>query len=99
MAAYVGRIFGFQNFGKLYGLARLSGSVATAMNYPLSRLAEGTFHGNYYLVNLGFLCMEAAMFVFPIYLCTVVFSGFLFRPETVPDEENREQIVSENTLE
>ena len=80
MAAYIGRIFGFKNFGKLYGLARISGSLATAMNYPLSRFAEESCGGNYYWVNLGFLCLEALMFSFPIYLCTHVFSGFVFRP-------------------
>lgn len=80
MAAYIGRLFGFKNFGKLYGLARFSGAIATAMTYPLAYIGEVMLEGNYFYVNLGFLLFEVLCFAFPIYLVYGVFSGFIFRP-------------------
>ncbi|CAI7932199.1 unnamed protein product [Closterium sp. NIES-54] len=37
MAAYVGTLFGFRNFGRLYGINRLGGAFLTLLQYPLMR--------------------------------------------------------------
>ncbi|CAI7770511.1 unnamed protein product [Closterium sp. NIES-53] len=39
MAAYVGTLFGFRNFGRLYGINRLGGAFLTLLQYPLMRAA------------------------------------------------------------
>eukprot|EP00271_Cylindrocystis_brebissonii_P013127 TRINITY_DN32732_c0_g1_i1.p1 TRINITY_DN32732_c0_g1~~TRINITY_DN32732_c0_g1_i1.p1 ORF type:complete len:522 (-),score=105.28 TRINITY_DN32732_c0_g1_i1:567-2132(-) len=81
-AAFLGRVFGFSNFGRLFGVNRLGGALFTALQYPLTSLAERTFGGNYFFVNLGFLCTELfIMIAFPLYLWKVVFYGFLIRPK------------------
>eukprot|EP00897_Mesotaenium_endlicherianum_P001385 jgi/Mesen1/1274/ME000013S00764 len=80
LAAYIARLFGFANFGKLYGFARLSGAIATILSYPLANLAETSYGGNYFYVNLGFIVVEVLLCLFPVYLVKYVFSGFFFRP-------------------
>ncbi|GAQ86927.1 major facilitator superfamily protein [Klebsormidium nitens] len=47
MAAYIGRLFGFKNFGKLYGLMRVVGSVAVSLEYPLQLMTVHFFNGQY----------------------------------------------------
>ena len=80
MAAYLGQIFGFANFGKLYGLVRVTGAVAVAFEFLLEQITINYFGGDYLYVNLGFLGCGLALFIFPVYLWKHVFYGYFLRP-------------------
>lgn len=86
-AAFIGRVFGFSNFGRLFGINRLSGAIATILQGPLMSLAEHTCGGNYAYVNIGFLVVEILIaLIYPYYLWKSVFYGFLFRPPAEVEE-------------
>jgi hypothetical protein len=83
MAAYIGRLFGFKNFGKLYGLMRVMGSLAVSLEYPLQLLSIHTFEGHYRYVNLGFVFIGILLFIYPVFLWKKVFYGNFLRPPLV----------------
>jgi hypothetical protein len=91
MSAYLGRLFGFRNFGKLFGIARLAGAISTSLTSTLTTLAKTQFGGDYFWVNVGFDVGGLLLFVFPFYLIHCVFYGFAIRPKDVPLEEEGDE--------
>ncbi|CAI7814690.1 unnamed protein product [Closterium sp. NIES-54] len=69
MAAYVGTLFGFRNFGRLYGINRLGGAFLTLLQYPLMSACESSMGAQFVLVNGVFLAIELMLTAtFPYYL-------------------------------
>ena len=83
MAAYIGRLFGFKNFGKLYGLMRVMGALAVSLEYPLQVLTVRYFSGEYVYINCGFIGVGVLMFLYPVFLWKKIFYGNFFRPPLV----------------
>lgn len=90
MAAYLGRLFGFRNFGKLFGIARLAGALSTSLISTLTEIAKHRFGGDYFWINVGFDVAGLLLFIFPIYLVHYVFYGFAIRPKDIPHEEDED---------
>ncbi|CAI5996280.1 unnamed protein product [Closterium sp. NIES-65] len=80
MAAYVGTLFGFRNFGRLYGINRLGGAFLTLLQYPLMSACESSMGAQFVLVNGLFLAIELILTAtFPYYLSVAMY-GYFWRP-------------------
>eukprot|EP00897_Mesotaenium_endlicherianum_P004645 jgi/Mesen1/4208/ME000219S03330 len=84
-SAYMADVFGFANFGKLYGLAQLGGAIVTPLQFLFVLLVENYLGGSYFWVNFSFF-LAAVVFLlsFPYYVTTRVFSGFYVKPPPRP---------------
>ncbi|CAI5469123.1 unnamed protein product, partial [Closterium sp. Yama58-4] len=81
MAALIASLFGFRNFGRLYGLTRFIGAFAVLLQYPLMRYGEETMNGDFTGMTAGFMVCELALAtLFPLYLTHCLF-GFFWRPK------------------
>lgn len=98
MAAYLGRLFGFRNFGKLFGIARLAGALSTSLISTLTEIAKHKFGGDYFWINVGFDVAGLLLFIFPVYLVHSVFYGFAIRPKDIPYDEDEDGGPSTSNL-
>lgn len=81
---FVADVFGFRNFGKMYGSAQMLGAILTPLQFFLLKLVNSTLGGDFFWVNFGFLVAAAVMLLaWPYYIVTYVFSGFVCRPKFV----------------
>ncbi|CAI5530325.1 unnamed protein product [Closterium sp. Naga37s-1] len=81
MAALIASLFGFRNFGRLYGLTRFIGAFAALLQYPLMRYGEEAMGGDFTGMTAGFMACELALAtLFPLYLTHCLF-GFFWRPK------------------
>ncbi|CAI6004523.1 unnamed protein product [Closterium sp. NIES-64] len=81
MAALIASLFGFRNFGRLYGLTRFIGAFAALLQYPLMRYGEEAMRGDFTGMTAGFMACELALAtLFPLYLTHCLF-GFFWRPK------------------
>ncbi|CAI5932391.1 unnamed protein product [Closterium sp. NIES-64] len=81
MAALIASLFGFRNFGRLYGLTRFIGAFAALLQYPLMRYGEEAMRGDFMGMTAGFMACELALAtLFPLYLTYCLF-GFFWRPK------------------
>eukprot|EP00271_Cylindrocystis_brebissonii_P019670 TRINITY_DN6117_c0_g1_i1.p1 TRINITY_DN6117_c0_g1~~TRINITY_DN6117_c0_g1_i1.p1 ORF type:complete len:629 (-),score=102.97 TRINITY_DN6117_c0_g1_i1:783-2669(-) len=81
--AYLAEVFGFRNFGRLFGVAQLTGSVATPIQYLLFFLVDAysTSTSAYLGVNVSLTLVSLILTaLIPWYLTVYVFSNFFFRP-------------------
>lgn len=83
ITAFLGRVFGFKNFGQLYGLKRIMGALATFLGYPLQVLTIHALHNRYVYVNSSFMAIGVVFFAFPLYLWKKVFYNVFLRPPSV----------------
>lgn len=83
ITAFLGRVFGFKNFGKLYGLKRIMGAIATFLGYPLQILTIHSLQNRYMYVNTGFVVIGFVFFTFPLFLWKRVFYNVFLRPPNV----------------
>ncbi|CAI5474695.1 unnamed protein product [Closterium sp. Yama58-4] len=80
MATYIGTLFGFRNFGRLYGINRLGGAFLTLLQYPLTSACESSMGAQFVLVNGLFLAIELILTAtFPYYLSVAMY-GYFWRP-------------------
>lgn len=83
---YLAEIFGFKNYGKLFGFAQLASSMVVPLQFFLIWLVHSVLQESYFGIDLGLIVVQV-LFVclVPYYLTSFVFSGFFFRmkmPET-----------------
>ncbi|GJP48683.1 hypothetical protein CLOM_g7967 [Closterium sp. NIES-68] len=82
MAAYVGSLFGFRNFGRLYGINRLGGAFLTVLQYPLMSVCESSTGAQFVVVNGIFLIIELILTAtFPYYLSVAMYEYFWRPPQ------------------
>ncbi|GJP48684.1 hypothetical protein CLOM_g7968 [Closterium sp. NIES-68] len=81
MAALIAALFGFRNFGRLYGITRFIGAFAALLQYPLMSYGEVTMAGDFTVITAAFIACELAIaMLFPLYLTHTLF-GFFWRPK------------------
>eukprot|EP01094_Clydonella_sp_ATCC50884_P027109 TRINITY_DN7655_c0_g1_i1.p1 TRINITY_DN7655_c0_g1~~TRINITY_DN7655_c0_g1_i1.p1 ORF type:complete len:349 (+),score=129.29 TRINITY_DN7655_c0_g1_i1:115-1161(+) len=88
MSAMIAELFGFVNYGKLYGILRFFGAVCTLLQYPLTYLAVDVFNGDFMWTNVILLACSLLSFLFPLYLWRTLFYGNCIRPSSDPLEQN-----------
>ena len=80
-ATFVADVFGFSNFGKLYGLAQLGGLLVAPLNYGLAAGTMAYAGGQYLGADCLLLLLGLVVFTgFTVYLSMGVMSGFFIRP-------------------
>lgn len=67
---YVGRMFGFQNFGTVYGSMMSVSAVICLLQNPLARSVGTIFHGDYSKIKYIFIVIQTVSAALPIYLYT-----------------------------
>jgi len=67
-AVHMSRIFGFQTFGRLYGLLFTIAGLTNLLQYPLDYIAQAHFGGSYDEINAMLLIPHASTLLLPFYL-------------------------------
>lgn len=65
---YCARVFGFRNFGKVYGTMILVAGLFNLLQYLLSYIATEVLNGNYQPINAVLVGLTTLTFIFPYYL-------------------------------
>jgi len=60
--------YGIEKLGRIWGFALLFSGFFSLLQYPLNRMAETTYHGNYVQVNMLFLIATVVGFCYPFFL-------------------------------
>jgi len=65
---FLSKTFGFNNYGKLLGVACISIAVVGLLQYPLVTLTVDVYHYNFLPVNILFAVLQLAVYATPYFL-------------------------------
>jgi len=65
---FLSKTFGFNNYGKLLGVACASIAIVGLLQYPLLTATVKTFHENYLPANILFCVLTMCVFATPLFL-------------------------------
>eukprot|EP00126_Sphaerothecum_destruens_P012345 Sdes_comp21171_c0_seq1m19838 len=65
---YVGHMFGYTNFGKIYGIMVFLTAIVNTSQYVLDTLVKYSFHNSFLVVNLLLTLLSFPVLYFPYYL-------------------------------
>eukprot|EP01135_Chromosphaera_perkinsii_P011768 Nk52_evm14s2496 gene=Nk52_evmTU14s2496 len=67
---YVGHMFGFGNFGKVYGFMVFITALVNTSQYGLDAMVKYTFDGSFFVVNVGLTVVGVLVLYFPYFLAS-----------------------------
>mmetsp|Transcript_18852 Transcript_18852/g.20983 ORF Transcript_18852/g.20983 Transcript_18852/m.20983 type:complete len:491 (-) Transcript_18852:7-1479(-) len=74
LANFISKVFGFRNFGRLYGVLGSINGIVSFLIYGVSALALNTFQGEFLVVNIIQVVCISLLSFFPIFLFTAAHS-------------------------
>lgn len=89
ITTYIAEVFGYSNFGKLFGLVQLGGLLVGPIQYALIISVHQFLKDDYFWINISLLLVGGFLFIaFIYYLVHSLFSGFFQRPPLPSRQEN-----------
>jgi hypothetical protein len=67
MSNFVVESFGFDNFGKLWGLVFSIAGIINIGLYFLTKMVFELLNGNFFYANLSLTCISGLLFAFPLW--------------------------------